>query len=128
MSPTPTRQSNRGWLPMVRDLLVIIGLSYLITVALLRCIALQVELLELSGEYYVGGTAAHIAVALEHLNKAATAYSAASEFEVFKVTTGFSVLAFGLTELVLLLMRRLVWRSDPEQDVERGETIVLAEK
>ncbi|KAJ7637434.1 hypothetical protein B0H17DRAFT_1278968 [Mycena rosella] len=94
---TQTKRERRNAAAMLRDLMTTVALCYLITLGLLRGIALHLELFAPSASCGVGQA--------EH-----SAYQRAlanvSHTDVLKVTTACSVAAFAAVELCILVGRR----------------------
>ncbi|KAJ6556794.1 hypothetical protein DFH09DRAFT_1365498 [Mycena vulgaris] len=109
----PTPKCERLSLPAVlRDLLTTIVLCYLITLGLLHCIALHLDLFAPSAYASCG---VQVNVAQVDYRAFQRALANVSHIDVLKVTTGCSVAAFAALELCLFVARRVGVRAgDPE--------------
>ncbi|KAK7021248.1 hypothetical protein R3P38DRAFT_3197128 [Favolaschia claudopus] len=113
ISATPiqtTRRTERrlGALTILRDLLTTVALCYLITLALLRLIALYLDFFLLALPSSCDGTRSYRTY--QH------AVQNIPQFDIMKITTIASVVAFAALELCVLLARRAGCES--ARDVE----------
>ncbi|KAJ6541253.1 hypothetical protein DFH09DRAFT_51660 [Mycena vulgaris] len=108
-----TPECERWSFPTVlRDLLTTIVLCYLITLGLLHCIALHLDLFAPSAHASCG---VQVNVAQVDYRAFQRALASVSHIDVLKVTTGCSVAAFAALELCLFVARRAGIRAgDPE--------------
>ncbi|KAJ7677039.1 hypothetical protein DFH06DRAFT_1317631 [Mycena polygramma] len=117
-SSAPTPQcAQRPLTTLLRDLGTTVALCYLITLALLRCIALHLD--------FFGPPVT--CAAQNHNAELVAAYQEAidnvSQVDVLRITTGCSFAAFAALELCLLLARRARCGGEGGQnegDAERG--------
>ncbi|KAJ6550245.1 hypothetical protein B0H19DRAFT_1074108 [Mycena capillaripes] len=95
-APTSTQCQKRRPLTILRDLGTMVTLCYLITLGLMRCIALYLDFL---GPPAVCGAQVDYRLYLGVIDNI-------SKVDVLKVTTGCSLVAFATLELCLVLARR----------------------
>ncbi|KAJ7469049.1 hypothetical protein FB451DRAFT_1400627 [Mycena latifolia] len=110
--PAPTSSKSERWSPvtLLRDLLTTVALCYVITLGLLRCIALHLEFFAPSATCGLQGAAGQ-----PDYGAYQRAITNIPRMDVLKVTTGCSVFGFAALELCVLLARRAgITTEDPE--------------
>ncbi|KAJ6502741.1 hypothetical protein C8R47DRAFT_1210798 [Mycena vitilis] len=125
-SPIPIRPqcTQRGILMrLLRDLSTTVALCYVITLALLRCIALHLD-------FFGPPVRCSSGAQYEELAAYQAAIDNVSQVDVLRITTGCSLVGFAALELCLLLARRArgIAEGEGEGDTECGLVAVTAQQ